>query len=60
MKGSCHLPKHPNRATWRMAALVALPFLISTHVLGQGPRPDPQLRPIKHIIVIYQENWSFD
>ena len=60
MKRSPHLPKHCSRAAWYTAALVALPFLISTHVLGQGPRPDRQLRPIKHIIVIYQENWSFD
>ena len=60
MKGFPHLPKHCSRAAWCMAALVALPFLISTHVLGQGPGPDRQLRPIKHIIVIYQENWSFD
>jgi len=43
-----------------MAALLALPFLISTHVPGQQPRVDRELRPIKHIIVIYQENWSFD
>ena len=60
MKGSPLLPTHRGRATWRIAVLVVLPFLIFTHVLGQGPRPDPQLRPIKHIIVIYQENWSFD
>ena len=60
MKGSPHSPKHRGRAMWRTAALVALPLLISTHVLGQGARPDPQLRSIKHIIVIYQENWSFD
>src|SRR5215469_18323940 len=60
MKGSPHLLKHRSCARWCMAALLALPFLMSTHVLGQGPRPDPQLRPIQHIIVIYQENWSFD
>jgi phospholipase C len=27
---------------------------------GGGNKPDPQLRGIKNIIVIYQENWSFD
>jgi phospholipase C len=60
MEGSPHLAKHRSRAKWRIAALVALAFLISTYVLGQEPSPDPKLRPIKHIIVIYQENWSFD
>jgi len=60
MEGSPHLAKHRSRATWRIAALVALAFLISTYVLGQESSPDPKLRPIKHIIVIYQENWSFD
>src|SRR5215469_17154565 len=49
--------KHRSSAMSRMA-LVVLPFLLSTCVLGQ--KPDPLLRPIKHIIVIYQENWSFD
>src|SRR5262249_36954272 len=52
-------PKHRSRAMLRMALLV-LPFLLSTCVLGQKPISDSQLRPIKHIIVIYQENWSFD
>lgn len=44
------VPKYHSRAMWRMAALLVLPFLISTYVLGQAPKPDPKLRPIKHII----------
>src|SRR5215470_15349768 len=60
MEGSSLVTKHRGRPRWRMAALLALPFLISTHVPGQQPRVDRELRPIKHIIVIYQENWSFD
>ena len=58
-------PKHSSRAPWRLASLllvVAL-FLIPPHSTAQGGRalsPDPKLRPIRHIIVIYQENWSFD
>jgi len=58
MKGSPHA-KHHRRALWRMTAILVLPLLISTQLSAQ-PGPDPQLRPIKHIIVVYQENWSFD
>ena len=60
MEGFLRVLKYRSRATRRMAALVALPVLISTYVLGQARQPDPKLYPIKHIIVVYQENWSFD
>src|SRR5262252_8187697 len=60
MEGFLRVLKYRSRATRRMAALVALPVLISTYVLGQARQPDPKLYPIKHIIVIYQDNWSFD
>src|SRR6516225_3825342 len=59
MDGCLRAANFRSRATWRMAAFVALPFLISTYVLGQV-QPDPKLSRIKHIVVVYQENWSFD
>ena len=60
MDGFLRVPKYRSCAAWRIAALVALQFLISTYVLGQARKSDPELNPIKHIIVVYQENWSFD
>jgi acid phosphatase len=43
------------------ALLMAVSFGSPQSVLAQsGIKPDPQLRDIKNIIVIYQENWSFD
>jgi phospholipase C len=33
---------------------------MSANAFGQARTPDPALRDIKHIVVIYQENWSFD
>ena len=60
MDGLVRIPKYRNAAAWRTTALVVLLFLVSTHVLGWALKPDPKLRAIKHIIVIYQENWSFD
>jgi phospholipase C len=33
---------------------------ISSHASGEERERDPELRHIKHIVVIYQENWSFD
>ena len=56
MKGSARLLKNCSRTTWRMAALVALPFLFSIHVLGQGLRPDSQLRPIVGTIRLVGSN----
>ena len=54
--------KDSRRAPWRLALLAISLGLISAHALGEdhGPQPDSKLRRIKHIIVIYQENWSFD
>jgi acid phosphatase len=48
------------RAPWRLALLVLSYCLISTHVVAEDREPDSRFRSIKHIIVIYQENWSFD
>src|SRR5215472_15868075 len=50
------------RTPWRLALLAISLCLISAHAFGQESErePDPDLRCIKHIIVIYQENWSFD
>src|SRR6266481_4120130 len=43
------------------ALLVTASFGFPKSVFAQGGnKPDPQLRGIKNIIVIYQENWSFD
>jgi len=55
LKNSCRVP-------WRLVLLAISLCLISTHVFGEdrGPKPDSKLHRIKHIIVIYQENWSFD
>jgi len=36
------------------------PALADGHDKDQGPKLDNELRRIGHIIVIYQENWSFD
>src|SRR5258708_9493856 len=38
----------------------AIPLLPAGSAFGQESKPDPELRHIKHIVVIYQENWSFD
>jgi phospholipase C len=50
------------RASGRLALLAISLCLISAHAFAEdhGPRPDPKLSKIKHIVVIYQENWSFD
>jgi len=48
------------RAAWRLVLLAICLCLISPHAFGQGSGLDPELRQIKHIVVIYQENWSFD
>src|SRR6202030_236841 len=53
-------PKDFRRAPWRFVLFAISLCLISTHAFGQHAAPDPQLRNIKHIVVIYQENWSFD
>jgi phospholipase C len=52
--------KPRSHTLWGIALTVVSFSLITTQVLGQQPKPDRSLRPIKHIIVIYQENWSFD
>src|SRR6267154_673423 len=53
-------PRDFRRAAWRLVLLIICLCLISPHAFGQGSEPDPELRHIKHIVVIYQENWSFD
>src|SRR5215471_19190179 len=44
------------QAPWRLALLVILLCLISVHAFAINPK----LNQVKHIVVIYQENWSFD
>jgi acid phosphatase len=53
-------PKNFRRAPWRLVLLAISLCLMSAHAFGQESEPDPKLRHIKHIVVIYQENWSFD
>ena len=53
-------PRDFRRAAWRLVLLAFCLCLISPHAFGQGSGPDRELRHIKHIVVIYQENWSFD
>src|SRR6201987_1742225 len=48
------------RASSRLVLVTISVCLISAHAFGQRSRIDPKLRHIKHIVVIYQENWSFD
>ena len=47
-------------APWRLVLLGISLCLMSANAFGQERQPDPALRGIKHIVVIYQENWSFD
>ncbi len=65
MEGYAPTPKHSGRAPWRFAPLllVVTLFLIPAHMVAEdvnGHHNDHQLDRIKHIIVVYQENWSFD
>jgi phospholipase C len=53
-------PKDYRRAPWRLVLLAISLCLISIHAFGAGPQVDPKLLRVKHIVVIYQENWSFD
>jgi len=46
------------RALSRLVA--AFLCLISIHALAADRKPDSKLSKVKHIVVIYQENWSFD
>ena len=62
-----HYPAEHSRAHSRLALAVTFLFLVSTLLTAtptlaedHSPRPDPKLRHIQHIVVIYQENWSFD
>src|SRR5260370_7892670 len=48
------------RAPWRLVLLAISLCLIPSHAFGQESKQDSELRHIKHIVVIYQENWSFD
>jgi len=57
MESYIAVAKHSGRASWRLALLllvIAL-FLIPTHMLAEEPH-----HRIQNIIVICQENWSFD
>jgi phospholipase C len=53
---------HSSLAPWRLVLLILSLFVVSTYAAaaGQSSAPDAKLRRVKHIIVIYQENWSFD
>jgi phospholipase C len=53
-------PNGLRRARWRLFLIAVSLCLISTHVFSEGPDRDSKLRRVKHIVVIYQENWSFD
>jgi acid phosphatase len=58
------LKRYTLKKIWRPLRRLVLPAisfgLISIHAFGAEAKPDPDLRQIKHIVVIYQENWSFD
>jgi len=43
------------RTPWRLVLLTISLCLIPAHAFGQESQPDPELRHIKHIVVIYQE-----
>jgi acid phosphatase len=49
-----------NRATRRQFLPALSVLLLSGVGVAQAAPPDPKLHAIKHIIVIFQENWSFD
>ena len=59
-------PAEHSRAHTRLASVVTFLFLLSTLLTAApgfaegAPHLDPKLRHIQHIVVIYQENWSFD
>ena len=53
-------PKGFRRAPWSLVLLAISLCLVSANAFGEEPRRDSKLRRIKHIVVIYQENWSFD
>ena len=55
-------PKDFRPTPSRLVLLAISLCLISAHAFAQESErePDPELRHIKHIVVIYQENWSFD
>jgi len=54
---------HSSRAPWRLVLLILSLFAVSTFAAAadnHASAPDRKLSRVKHIIVIYQENWSFD
>src|SRR5882672_180729 len=53
-------PTDFRRTPWRLVLLAISLCLTSAHAFGQESESDSKLRHIKHIVVIYQENWSFD
>jgi acid phosphatase len=48
------------RATSRLALAAICLLLVSAQMLAADRKPDTRLSKVKHIVVIYQENWSFD
>src|SRR5215475_6869947 len=48
------------RATLRLLLFAISLCVISAHGFAADHNPDPRLSKVKHIVVIYQENWSFD
>ena len=57
MESYIAIAKHSGRASWHLARLLSVIalFLIPTHMLAEEPH-----HRIQNIIVICQENWSFD
>jgi acid phosphatase len=48
------------QAPWRLALAAIALFLVSAQAFAADRKADPKLSKVKHIVVIYQENWSFD
>ncbi len=53
-------PQGLRRAPWRFGLLAISLFLVCAQAFGEGPGRVSKLTRVKHIVVIYQENWSFD
>src|SRR5215468_6233051 len=48
------------RVTWRLLLIAISLCVISAHGFAADRKPDSSLSKVRHIVVIYQENWSFD
>jgi len=55
-----HAVAIPGRLWWRPAAALLAGLLTLPLAAAEHSSPQDKLQGIKHIIVIYQENWSFD